>query len=446
MRITRRSQLNLRLTNASFVVLFLIVIGLLMWATQTYHADFDWTRNGRNTLSEASVGVLEQLGKPVTITAFARPHNNLRETIRNLIGRYQRAKSNIHLEFVDPDKAPERTRKAGIEYDGELLIQYGDNRETVQHANEEAVTNALARLARGGQRLVVFLSGHGERSPDGQGNTDLSAWARQLTKRGLHTREVVLGEGKGIPKDTSVLVIADPQSNYLPGEVKQVKDYLADGGNLLWLQDPGDLHGLEPVAEMLGVEFDPGTIVDPTARTITGNATFTVVASYSDQAIVKGFNLMTLFPVANGLTVKAPQGWQAKPFLETLSSAWSETGKLQGTVQFDPGKDISGPLTLGVALTHDREKREQRVAVVGDSDFVSNSFIGEGGNLDLGMKLVNWATHDDAFINIPTRTAEDVSLTLNRTWLTAIGGVVLVILPFGLVGSGLLVWLRRRKR
>jgi ABC-type uncharacterized transport system involved in gliding motility auxiliary subunit len=445
-RINQRARLNLRLTHASFVILFLAVIGLLMWATRTYHAEFDWTRNGRNSLSEASIGVLERLDKPVTITAFARKRQDLRESIRDLIARYQRVKPDIHLAFVNPDTEPERTRKAGIEFDGELLIQYNHSRETVQHVKEEAVTNALARLARGGQRLVVFLGGHGERSPVSQGNAGLSAWSRQLTKRGLHTRSVVLGEGKGIPKETSVLVIATPQSNFLPGEVKQITDYLNHGGNLLWLQDPGGLHGLEPVAEMLGAEFEPGTIVDPTARTITGNATFTVVASYPNQPIVKGFNLMTLFPEAEALQVKAPDGWQATPFLETLSSAWAETGELQGMVQFDPGKDISGPLDLGVALTHDREKREQRVVIVGDGDFVSNSFIGEGGNLDLAMKLVNWTTHDDAFINIPTRTAADVTLTLSRTWQGLIAGLVLVVLPLGLIGSGLLVWLRRRKR
>jgi len=84
-------------------------------------------------------------------------------------------------------------RAAGVRLDGELVIEYSGRKENLSQLSEEAFTNTLARLGRGGERWVVFVTGHGERSPDRQANFDLSSWAGQLTKRGLKTRSIALG-------------------------------------------------------------------------------------------------------------------------------------------------------------------------------------------------------------------------------------------------------------
>jgi hypothetical protein len=155
---------------------------------------------------------------------------------------------------------------------------------------------------------------------------------------------------------------------------------------------------------------------------------------------------MTLFPEATGLSVQPPKGWEQQVILDTAPSAWVETGSLGSAVRFDAGRDTRGPVNLAVALTRKQEGREQRVAVIGDGDFLSNNFIGNGGNLELGMNLVNWLGSDDAFINIPTRTAPDQGLTLSHNAQLAIGSTFLLVLPLGLLAAGIGVWWRRRKR
>ena len=132
--------------------------------------------------------------------------------------------------------------------------------------------------------------------------------------------------------------------------------------------------------------------------------------------------------------------------MDTRASSWSETGPLNGPIQFDKGKDIRGPLNLAVALSHPLDKREQRVVVFGDGDFVANSYIANAGNLDLGMSLVNWLSQDDAYVNIPVKTARDRTLNLSRSVQIAIATGFLVVLPLLMIGSGVFIWLRRRKR
>jgi ABC-type uncharacterized transport system involved in gliding motility auxiliary subunit len=86
------------------------------------------------------------------------------------------------------------------------------------------------------------------------------------------------------------------------------------------------------------------------------------------------------------------------------------------------------------------------VAIVGDGDFLSNAFLGNGGNLDLGLNLINWLSSDDELIAIPARTAPDTQLILSDTAVLVIGVGFLALLPLGLALTGVLVWYRRRRR
>lgn len=445
---TPRAKWQLRIANGVFVVLFLAAIGLLQWASREFHWQFDFTQNRRYSLSPASIAAVERLKEPVKVTAYASERGPARQTIRDIIGRYQQHKADIQLEFVDPDREPERVRSAGVQFDGEIVLTYGDAFQSVppNALTEENLTNAFTRLGHRGERWLVFLSGHGERSADRQANFDLSTWSAQLHKRGFKTRTLALGESPQIPDNTSALVIAGPRTQFLPGEIKTLEAYIKRGGNLLWLTDPGPLHGLERLAELLGIEVQPGTIVDPTSQVLAGDPTAIVLTSYGSHPIVRNFSDTTVFPQVAALSSRPPEGWKSQTLLDTRATAWSETGKLDGTVQFDKGKDIPGPLTFGVALNRTLEGREQRVVVIGDGDFLSNSIIANGGNLELGMSIANWLSQDDAYVNIPVRTARDRGLNLSTAAQIVIGGFFLIALPLGLLGSGITVWWRRRRR
>lgn len=444
---TPRTKWKLRLVNASFVVLFLAAVGLLQWISRDYKAQFDLTQNRRHSLSPASIAAIERLQGPVTVTAYASQHSDTRSPIRDVIARYQEHKADIQLEFVDPDIDPERVRTAGVQYEGELVLSYADARENIPPAalTEENLTNAFTRLGHRAERWLVFLAGHGERNPDGQANFDLSIWAKQLQKRGFKTRSLSLGESPTIPENTSALVIAGPRTRLLGGETKTIENYLKRGGNLLWLADPGSLQGLERISEWLGIEVQPGTIVDLNSKPLTDNAAFVVAKPQGAHPIVREFDQVTVFPNVAGLSVRAVEGWKSQVLLDTRGNAWLETGRIDDE-RFDKGKDIPGPIAFGFAMTRSIEGREQRVVVIGDGDFLSNQFLGNGGNLELGMSITNWLSRDDAYVSIPVRTARDRNLELSHTARNVISTGFFLVLPLGLIATGVTVWWRRRKR
>src|SRR3990172_3631011 len=263
MKVTSRSRRWVRIQNILFVILFVSAMGLLAWLSKLYSYQADWTASGRNTLSDASIAILDELKGEVQITAFVRETPLLRKRTAELIGRYQRYKSDLDLSFVNPDVEPQRVRELGITSEGEVIIEYQGRTEQIEDVSENGLTNALQRLARGGERNVAFLEGHGERGHSGDANYDLASWVRQLTAKGIHVRGLNLGVSPIIPADISVLVIAGPQAGLLRGEVRLLQQYIKDGGKLLWLADPGKLHGLAPLADQLGIKFQPGIIMDP---------------------------------------------------------------------------------------------------------------------------------------------------------------------------------------
>jgi len=266
MRSSAPSRLALRAGHAAFAVLLLCAAGLSAWLSERYAVQWDWTVAGRNTLSAPTRALLARMPHPVRITAYAREQPLLRQSILQLVERYQRAKPDIELDFVDPDLAPDVVRELGITADGELLVRYREGREHAKAITEQALTTALERLARAGERWVAYLDGHGERSLAGDAPHDLGRLGAQLERRGFNVQPLVLARAGGqIPDNTSVLVLSRPLAKPLPGEVAAIQRYLEGGGNLLWLADPGGPGALAPVAESLGLEFEDGTVVDPTS-------------------------------------------------------------------------------------------------------------------------------------------------------------------------------------
>jgi ABC-type uncharacterized transport system involved in gliding motility auxiliary subunit len=450
MQVTPRSRRRVQFQNLLFTILFVAAMGLLGWVSTQYDVHADWTYGHRNSLSPASVKLLGTLKQPLTATAYARASSPFREPLKRFFANYQVVKPDIHLLFVDPDLDPEKVRADGITAEGQVILKYGERTEKLEQINEAQLADAIQRLVRAADRYVVFLAGDGERNPSGEHNFDMGDFGKQLTDKGFKLEPLNLAANVGVPDNTSVLVIAGPQADVFPGMVKLVRDYVRRGGNLLWLGDPGSLYGLDPLAADLGLHFGNGTIVDPNTQLLSINdPTITLVAKYpEDSPMVSGLNVMTLFPGATSVVPDKGSAWQQDEFLETLPRSWLMTGKLAGSVGFDPKRgDKQGPLSIGVALTRAvAGKGEQRVIVVGDGDFLSNAYVANAGNLDLGLDIMNWVAHDDSFIDINPRPAPDLTLSLSPTAQLFIGFGFLAVLPLILLFAGIAVWMRRRRR
>jgi hypothetical protein len=370
----------------------------------------------------------------------------LRKHIRDFVARYQRVKRDVTLDYIDPREQPKAAAQAGVQVNGELVIEHAGRSERLSNLSELEFTNLLIRLARAQERLVMGLEGHGERSLATQANHDLGDFGKQLRAKGVEVSSVNLAIAPEVPDNAALLVIASPQTALTPAEIDKLLRYIERGGNLLWLVDQEPLNGLEPIAERLGLVFAPGIVVDPDAIERGGRPVMAVASpgGYSAHPIVRTFRLNTLFPFARAIVANPAEGWNTSALIEVAPRGWIETGDLGAKIAFDAGLDTPGPVTVAVALERLQEEKNQRIVVIGSGHFLANTYLGNGGNLDLGVNIVNWLTGDDRLIAIQPRSAPDVSLALSRGWLAALVIVFLIAVPLSLIGAGAWIWWRRR--
>ena len=133
------------------------------------------------------------------------------------------------------------------------------------------------------------------------------------------------------------------------------------------------------------------------------------------------------------------------PLIEVAQRGWVEVDKLDPDVTFDKARDLAGPVTVAQAFERSIGDRQQRVVVTGTGHFLSNTYLGNGGNLALGLNMVNWLAGADNLVTVQPRPAADATLDIDQTTLYLIAFSFLLVLPGTFVVTGIVVWWRRRR-
>jgi hypothetical protein len=276
----------------------------------------------------------------------------------------------------------------------------------------------------------------------------MGTFTAQLRESGVPVQPMAVDDTDHVPENVEVLVVTQPARGWPPAATAAVGAYLARGGNLLWLADPGGA-SLEPLQEALGVTPEAGLLVDPASR-LNGQLTpeFIVISGFADHPVTAALAPFAAFPTATSLAWEARAGWQVRGLAASGLRAWRETGDLDQAVRFDAGADAPGPLDVAVALERPRSDAggTQRALVFGDGDFLSNAYLGLGANRTLGTNALHWLGEDEQLVDIPVVMAPDLDYAPGQAARAAIALGAPVLLPIALLGFGLVRWRRRQSR
>jgi ABC-type uncharacterized transport system involved in gliding motility auxiliary subunit len=443
------------------------LVGILLalgYVSNRYTARLDLTEAGLHSLAPETVTMLQRLRRPVHITFFHDPL--MRETVE-LYELMAAQTPMLRLELHDPTLNPAKARMMGVRFAGTSVLQSGERVMQEHGASEVDIANAILRVSESAKQRVCFLEGHGEADPFSRESHDHREGSGADHSHGLGSQYVLheqhgMGKARGalealnyeVAKVTlvrgaatlngcAVLVVAGPKTALLAAEIEAVAGYLDAGGNGLFLLDPFVDSGLAPVLEVYGVRLDDDIVIDE-AHHFWSDGSAPAVTVYNQHNITRDLPL-TFYPGVRSLspTPRRPATTAVTPIVNSSPTSYGESDRERAG--FDEAADRRGPLTL-MALASRRlgEAGRSRVAVVGDSDFATNSFFHFLGNGGLFINTVTYLTDQEDLIGIRPRSLDLPSLSMTNRQMKGTFVLTIFLMPGLLAMIGVAVWWRQR--
>jgi ABC-type uncharacterized transport system involved in gliding motility auxiliary subunit len=436
-------------TNAIITTIsVLIIIALINFLATRYSYRLDLTENQILSLAPQSQEIVKNLPKKLKVWVFTRENNPFD---KDLLENYSRYGKNFTFEFIDPQIRIELAQKFNLKNTGEVYLEYGDKKSLIttlkpgETLSEILLTNAIETIKKERSTSIYILQGHGESSLDNK-EDGLSQIISSLQAKGNTINSLNLATTNQIPDQTNLILIPGPKKELFTQEIDTLKTYLNSGKSLMVLLDPNTKTGLEPLLKDWGLTFDDRLLIDGSGGGESlglGPATI-IVTNYGDHPITMNFgNNITVFPLARHIDMTTTPGIEATPIVLTNQQTWAESDISGNEVKFNQEADLPGPLNLGIVLT--KEDTKSRLIVIGNSGFITNSWIGQQFNQDLFLNSVNWLTQDDnSTLSISPKESKNRRLNLTPIKSLIITLLSVLIMPLAaLITAGLIWWKRR---
>lgn len=458
------------------------------WFSKEKTVRWDIKEGFKYTLSEQTDKLLGTLAEPVEIYCLFSPSSDIYGRVVSLLREYARVSPKINLTIIDKDKDFSRVRELASAYrfsdqenlvlfvsggrhvivDGYDLAEYEssgfafggrpDMRLTAFKA-EQRFTSALKTVTDPRKRVIYYLQGHGQPRLAGEGENEFGGLALALDRENVTIRLLDnLPTEAMIPEDCDLLMIVDPQSEFLPQEVKAIEGYLAAQGKLFLAIAPRVKTGLEPLLAKYGVKLDDDAIIGYVSvmgiPTLTESAVVQTLPGHPATDVISRQNINLLFPSSRSVSQQAasPEILPAPkitPLAVTFKGFWGEKGALTEGVKFDEKTDLEGPLPVALAVevgqldSKEIEVNTTKLVVVGSARFAANASF--SSNYDFALNAINWLLSRDQMIGIAPKPIEQFALNLSANQMNTLTLIITLAVP-GLVALvGALVWFRRRK-
>jgi hypothetical protein len=472
-------------TALEVALLCATLVGVEILSARHYRR-FDWTGGQTFVLSAKSKEILRGLSHPVDIIVFMIPSgpdaNELYVDVRELLERSRAITDQLHVEFVDIDRDPERLRAVGKRYrisaddlaSGVVVVASGDQSKYITREEladyefrpeepprlrawkgEQALISAILTVTEERAPILCFSTGHDEPALDSLEPTGGSELHEALTRDHYLTRSIDLL--REVPTGCDLFVLFGPERSFQPREVEALARLLEGGGRLLVLSSPTfderlsrfvEL-GFEDTLERWGLRLRKDLVVDEPrlpGRTIA----FVVEEGYSDHSITRALmHHRTVWSEVREVQPLTRPGISTTALVHTSDRGFAKTDLrlVRGEILpvYDPKTDVKGPVPIAAAAERiEGTGKGAKLVALGSAALGMNAQFGVGYNADLVLSAVAWLVRTPTKLAIGPRRPEQLRLELDerqlsRVFLLCVLGLPLLVL---LLGAGVF-WIRR---
>ena len=453
------------------VVMSLLVLAIVVLGNGIAHrlpvswTQFDTSASRLYSLSPQTEEIAAGLTEDVTLYLVA-PTGEEDETLLRLLQKYEALSEHITTSTVDPVLSPTfvQTYTSAKVSDNSILVvgaersrvirnsdlypsnyDYDTGRTSTEFDGEGQITSAIYYVTSDAVSKIYLVTGHGEDALS-------ESFTAALEKEGVAQESLNLTTVSQIPEDAGCLFFNVPVSDLSEGEAAVLTSYLEQGGRMVLISGitSAQMPNLDRVLSAYGVAAAQGMIVESDSNGAIPSYPNFLLPQIRSHAITDPFlqeNGLLLLPNAHAIVHldEVRSTVSIEDLLVTSEASYLKTDT--STLSYQEG-DLTGPLSVGVAITEDTAQGETKLVWFSSSTLLAEDFdemVG-GNNTDLVLNAIGWMTEQDNGISIRPKATSSTSLRLTGAQAAGWAVLFVLVIPLIVLAVGIIFFVRRRKK
>lgn len=465
---------SMSLAVCAVAIVIAVLVNMIVSTLPSKYTDLDISGTNLYTLGNYSKQIAKGIEQDVTIYHLTT-ESEKDTTVSTLLERYKDLNSHIKVQVVDPEISQIASQYTDQELSANSLIFAGEKRSKVvdyydlyQYSEqaqqmyyygqsvspdifdgEGQITSALNYVTTDVLPKIYALTGHGEYA---LGSVMTSAVASE----NIELCELDLVMEKTVPEDCACLLILGPSTDLTEVEEKAVIAYLEKGGNLLACALPvmdkqGETPNFDALLANYGVKTSDGFVIEGDASAYFQYPNYLVPTlnehEITEPLIADNYHVFMPFVQSIASADAYRSTLEVTALMTTTKSAFSRTDVANSSAEKAAG-DTDGPFDVAFAVTEEVDDGETRAVILGSPYFLDDTFAGYAGNRNLFLNALKWMCDLEENISVVESKAlsggGSLEMTGTGTSLWSLG--ITVLLPLCVVVTGIVIFVRRKKR
>lgn len=479
----------LTLVVVAAVVLVNVVAGLL---NDRFPLNLDLTSDKLFTLSEESRQVAQSIDADIDVVVFAGEENFSDATTDSTAGSIMRQFYELMKQYETQSGGHVKTTYLDVVANPTLASQYseyevqsgdilfiGNGKHKKANINdlasyntssyysttisgsqvEKIVASNLVNISSEYTPVVALLTGHDEASYSLQGIQSV------LSANNYEVREIDITGSEELGDDINTLVIAAPSKDYTDDEVKKVREWMNNGGNLgrnlaVFVNYQADCPNLYEYLNVdFGIEVTNNLIIETDINRYFRSNQSWLYGDIADTDYTgnsagdrKALTMLTrqLLTHRESDTSSTLFNTDLITYSDSAQLVTLQEGQTEEVTPFEPEETpvVGTAMATRWETGEDGESRTSHVLVSGSQDLVSpalRSYMTTVNNEEFTLDLFGEMTGNQETVNISTQSLDQAILSFSGGQALVIGfGIFTIGLPAVTLIICLVVFLRRR--
>lgn len=464
-------------SNSAILIVAVIAIAVLVnLLVGTLDLKLDLTPNRLFSLSDVTKNELDSLEQDVEIIGLfddgKLSGDSQFKEVTDLLALYQK-NPHIKVEYVDPDRDPTiinqldpdgtmelkgtnfvvrsvvngNEKRKKLEYYDLFAVQFDQNTfqtYTTGSTAEQGFTGAIKYVTAEVTPVVYFTEGHDEIDMD----YEYKNVKDYLEKNNFLVKKLNLISVDKVPEDAEMVIVASPGKDITLNEKDVLDEYLSNGGNAIFMFD---YQANDPSYDQfnslfskfnLAINYD--RVKETNENNHIPNDPNTILLSVNSNSIISQ-KFSTLLNNSRSVSILKNE----KEYITATSLMRTSEDAIGEMVDRSRGDDLNGPLDIAVAVEYKGGMNPSKIIVMGNASFISDSAYQSFGNyynnsMVFFLHSMNWMIDKQDEIIVPTKDYENNRIAITQQQTNIVGGALLILFPLLILGTGLVVFLRRR--